>query len=69
MTYARAWRTETDPGRALYLRVSCTYIVCGIHVKQTKFKHSQFSVACRQSHKPVSTTRLAHPLARSASPR
>lgn len=65
MTYAREWRTETDPGRALYLRVSCTYIVCGIHVKQTKFKHSQFSVACRQSQ--TTTTDHPHPSAGSAS--
>ena len=56
MTYAREWRTETDPGRELYLRVSCTYIVCGIHVKQTKLKHSQFSVACRQSGVHQTTT-------------
>ena len=65
MTYAREWRTETDPGRELYLRVSCTYIVCGIHVKQTKLKHSQFSVACRQSQ----TTTTDHPSAGSASRR
>jgi len=65
MTYAREWRTETDPGRELYLRVSCTYIVCGVHVKQTKHKHSQFSVACRQSQ--TTTTDHPHPSAGSAS--
>ena len=37
MTYAREWRTETDPVRELYREYRVrAHRVRGIHVKQTK---------------------------------